>query len=85
MFRFISFSIVFLSISLMLDGQKTTFRDLNKNGKMDIYEDIKLPLDARVEDLLSQMNIEEKAGQMFISGAGINPDGTKGYYALGIE
>ena len=78
MFRFISFSIVFLSISLMLDGQKTTFRDLNKNGKMDIYEDIKLPLDARVEDLLSQMNIEEKAGQMFISGAGINPDGSIG-------
>ncbi|MBK7638404.1 MAG: hypothetical protein IPJ13_32175 [Saprospiraceae bacterium] len=47
----------------MLDGQKTTFRDLNKNGKMDIYEDIKLPLDARVEDLLSQMNIEEKPGK----------------------
>src|SRR5215207_2397853 len=38
--------------------------DFNKNGKMDIYEDAAQPVDKRVEDLLSQMNLEEKACQM---------------------
>ncbi|NTW43653.1 MAG: glycoside hydrolase family 3 protein [Anaerolineaceae bacterium] len=40
------------------------FRDLNKNGKLDIYEDSRQPIDARVEDILSQMSLEEKAGMM---------------------
>ena len=43
------------------------FRDLNKNGKLDIYEDNRKTIKERVEDLLSQMNIEEKAGQMFMT------------------
>ena len=34
--------------------------DFNKNGKKDVYEDPTVPIDARVEDLLSQMNVEEK-------------------------
>ena len=33
--------------------------DFNKNGKKDVYEDPMVPIDARVEDLLSQMNVEE--------------------------
>jgi beta-glucosidase len=37
-----------------------TFRDLNRNGKLDIYEDARQPLDARIKDLLSQMSLEEK-------------------------
>ncbi|MBK7935883.1 MAG: glycoside hydrolase family 3 C-terminal domain-containing protein [Lewinellaceae bacterium] len=53
-----------------------TFRDLNKNGKMDVYEDASQPVEARVNDLLSQMNLEEKAGMMFINGVFINDDGT---------
>ena len=32
----------------------STVRDLNKNGRLDIYEDPSQPVDARVEDLLSQ-------------------------------
>ncbi|MDE3254316.1 MAG: glycoside hydrolase family 3 protein, partial [Bacteroidota bacterium] len=52
------------------------FRDLNKNGKMDIYEDIHQPIAARVKDLLSQMTLEEKAGTMFINGARIPDDGS---------
>jgi beta-glucosidase len=43
------------------------FRDLNKNGKLDKYEDWRLPLDDRVSDLLSKMTLEEKAGFMIIS------------------
>lgn len=38
--------------------------DFNKNGKMDIYEDPSAKLDDRIEDLLSQMNLEEKTNQM---------------------
>lgn len=38
--------------------------DLNKNGKKDIYEDSKQPLNARVNDLISQMTLEEKTCQM---------------------
>lgn len=53
-----------------------TFRDLNKNGRLDIYEDPRQPLEARVEDLLSQMALEEKAGLMFIHGASVNEDGS---------
>ena len=52
------------------------FRDLNKNGKMDVYEDPKQPVSARVSDLLSQMTIEEKAGMMFINGARVGEDGS---------
>jgi beta-glucosidase len=50
------------------------FRDLNKNGKLDIYEDPRQPVAARVEDLLRQMTLEEKAGLMFINGAVVNED-----------
>ncbi len=38
--------------------------DFNKNGKRDIYEDPEAPLDERIDDLLSQMTIEEKTMQM---------------------
>src|SRR5215510_11670568 len=37
--------------------------DLNKNGRMDVYENSKAPINARVEDLLSQMNVDEKTCQ----------------------
>jgi beta-glucosidase len=38
--------------------------DLNKNGKKDIYEDPKQPVNARTADLLSKMTLEEKTCQM---------------------
>src|SRR5882724_7880287 len=37
--------------------------DLNKNGRMDTYEDPRANIDKRVDDLLSQMNLEEKTCQ----------------------
>jgi len=52
------------------------FRDLNKNGKLDVYEDPRQPVEARVEDLLSQMTLEGKAGLLFINGATVNDDGS---------
>lgn len=38
--------------------------DFNKNGQKDIYEDPAQPLERRVADLLSQMNVEEKTCQL---------------------
>ena len=52
------------------------FRDLNKNGKLDVYEDPRQPIEARVDDLLGQMTLEEKAGMLFINGAAVNEDGS---------
>ena len=53
-----------------------TFRDLNKNGRLDIYEDARQPVELRIKDLLGQMTIEEKAGMMFYSSVRVNNDGT---------
>lgn len=44
-----------------------TFKDLNKNNKLDLYEDWRLPVEARVQDLINQMSLEEKVGFMLIS------------------
>jgi len=49
--------------TLRVDG--FAFRDLNKNGKLDPYEDRRNPIPVRVENLLGQMTLEEKAGTMF--------------------
>ena len=46
--------------------EKNAFRDLNKNGKLDVYEDINQPIRERIEDLLNQMEVEEKAGLLFM-------------------
>lgn len=43
------------------------FKDLNKNKKLDKYEDWRLPVEQRVSDLLSKMTLEEKVGFMIIS------------------
>jgi beta-glucosidase len=56
------------------------FRDLNKNGRLDPYEDPRLPVAERVEDLLRQLTLHEKAGLMFHQVAGIDEHG---YYGDG--
>jgi len=60
--------------TLTIDG--FTFRDLNKNGKIDVYEDNRQPREARVDDLISQMSLEEKAGTMFIPPVAMKKDGS---------
>jgi beta-glucosidase len=42
-----------------------SFRDLNKNGQLDTYEDSRQPIERRIDDLIEQMNLQEKAGLMF--------------------
>jgi beta-glucosidase len=68
--------IVLEKSTLLRSEDGVAYRDLNKNGKLDIYEDARQPVEARVEDLLSQMTLEEKAGLMFINGSIVNPDGS---------
>ena len=58
---------------IKINGQE--FRDLNNNGKLDTYEDPTASIDDRIQDLLSQMTLEEKAGIMFINGAPVSEDG----------
>ena len=50
-----------------LKVKNLTFKDLNKNKKLDQYEDWRLPISVRVNDLISQMTLEEKLGFMLIS------------------
>lgn len=38
--------------------------DLNKNGRKDVYEDPTQPVEKRIDNLLSQMSVEEKTVQM---------------------
>ncbi|MBB6254609.1 glycoside hydrolase family 3 protein [Nitrospirillum iridis] len=47
---------------LTVDG--LSFRDLNGNGALDPYEDWRLPVATRVNDLLTRMTVEEKAGAL---------------------
>lgn len=52
-----------------------TFRDLNKNGKLDVYENPNASPENRATDLVNQMNLQEKAGTMFVTMIGTTPDG----------
>src|SRR5882724_3535470 len=74
--KYLTFATVLIAISFnFLPGslaQESTARpniyhtgwiDLNKNGRMDIYEDPKADIEKRITDLLSQMTLEEKTCQ----------------------
>ncbi|HET8669346.1 MAG TPA: glycoside hydrolase family 3 N-terminal domain-containing protein [Candidatus Saccharimonadales bacterium] len=45
------------------DIYRSGWIDLNKNGRMDVYENSKVDIERRISDLLSQMNLEEKTCQ----------------------
>jgi beta-glucosidase len=61
-----------IATPIKVDGE--AFRDLNRNGSLDPYEDYRIAAADRVEDLLSQMTLEEKVGQMFHPPVLIEPD-----------
>ena len=50
---------------LTVDG--FAFKDLNRNEKLDKYEDWRLPYEERAKDLVHQLSIEEIAGLMLYS------------------
>ena len=69
--------------TLDIDGM--SFRDLNKNNKLDRYEDYRLDTAQRVEDLISQMTLEEKVGTLFHPPVTINPDWMFRLYSLFVD
>jgi beta-glucosidase len=50
------------------------FKDLNRNGQLDDYEDWRLSYEHRSTDLLSKMSLEQKAGFMLISSTRLEND-----------
>ena len=57
------------------------FKDLNKNGKLDKFEDWRLPIDTRAKDLASKLTIQEIAGLMLYSSHQSLPARSGGYFA----
>lgn len=57
------------------------FKDLNKNGKLDKYEDWRLPVEERAKDLASKMSIEQIAGLMLYSAHQAVPAPSEGFRA----
>ncbi len=60
---------------LTIDGYQ--FKDHNKNGELDSYEDWRLSPEQRAADLISQMSVEEKAGLMMHGTLVLNSDSTR--------
>jgi len=59
----------------IIEKQGLKFKDLNKNGKLDKFEDWRLTSEERSKDLLSKMSKEEKAGFMLTNT--LNPVGAR--------
>lgn len=55
------------------------FKDLNKNGTLDSYEDWRLPVAERAKDLASQMSLEDIAGLMLYSSHQSLPGSSRGF------
>ncbi|MBO0947982.1 glycoside hydrolase family 3 protein [Fibrella forsythiae] len=51
-----------------------SFKDLNRNGQLDKYEDWRLPPEQRSQDLLARMSVEQKVGFMLISTSRLKND-----------
>lgn len=51
----------------LLTDKGLAFKDLNRNGRLDKYEDWRLPADVRAKDLASRMTIDQIAGLMLYS------------------
>jgi hypothetical protein len=72
----------------ILTINRLAFKDLNKNGKLDIYEDWRLPVEERARDLTAKMSVDQIAGLMLYSshqaipsaGGGFMPGGTYGAF-----
>lgn len=66
-------------VSLLTD-KGYAFKDLNRNGQIDAYEDWRLPVDERAKDLASKLSVEQIAGLMLYSAHQAIPSRSSGYY-----
>jgi len=63
----------------ILESDGLAFKDLNQNGELDPYEDWRLSVEERAQDLSSKMSIEQIAGLMLYSGHQAIPAGSGGF------
>jgi beta-glucosidase len=61
-----------------VDGQ--SFKDLNANGELDVYEDWRETVENRTANLVEQMTLEEKAGLMLIDTLNAECDAETGQF-----
>ena len=59
----------------ILTVDRFAFKDLNKNGELDDYEDWRLPTETRARDLAGKMSLEDIGGLMLYSGHQSIPSG----------
>src|SRR6516164_7137145 len=57
------------------------FKDLNRNGKLDPYEDWRLPAEVRAKDLASKLSLQQIAGLMLYSRHQPIPNPSMGFFA----
>ncbi|PIB39231.1 glycoside hydrolase family 3 protein [Maribacter sp. 4G9] len=59
--------------------ERYAFKDLNKNGTVDAYEDWRLPVNERAKDLAQKMSLEDIAGLMLYSSHQSLPGRSRGF------
>ena len=57
-----------VSSAPLIQAGGRVFKDLNRNGRLDVYEDWRQPALKRAQDLAAQLDIEQIAGLMLYSG-----------------
>ena len=65
----------------ILTFNRLGFKDLNKNGQLDPYEDWRLSADERAKDLASKLSVEQIAGLMLYSRHQSIPAASRGFFA----
>lgn len=65
----------------ILEKDGFAFKDLNRNGELDVYEDWRMPMKERTVDLASQLSIDEIAGLMLYSEHQAVPTDSVGYWS----
>jgi beta-glucosidase len=66
----------------ILHEDNLRFKDLNKNKKLDSYEDWRQPVDKRIDDILKQMTLSEKVGMLLINTLNAEPGGKLSKHAV---
>jgi len=64
----------------LLNVDRYAFKDLSKDGKLDAYEDWRLPAEKRAQDLAGKMSLEQIAGLMLYSGHQSIPAGGNRFF-----
>lgn len=75
-------------VTTILEADGLKFKDLNGNGQLDVYEDWRQDVDARVKDFYDQMTLEERAGLFYhvnTCGSPMGVDFADSRYMFGTE